>query len=75
MPLPRLPANLGHQVTTRNFSLLEMVAREWGSSFRAPNHGAYVFSNGRRFDSTDMGFTGIYGPAKSQTLKQKYTGT
>jgi hypothetical protein len=52
-----------------------MVAREWGSSFRAPNHGAYVFSNGRRFDSTDMGFTGIYGPAKSQTLKQKYTGT
>lgn len=60
MPLPPLPSSLGHQVTTRQFSLLEMVSRAWGSEFQAPDHGVYVWSNGRRFDSTDQGFTGIY---------------
>ena len=48
------------RVTTRNFSLVEMVSRAWGSEFRAPDHGIYEFSNGRRFDSTDIGETGIY---------------
>ena len=62
MPLPPLPPNLGRQVTTRNFSLLEMVSREWGSSFKAPDHRIYEWSNGRGFDSTDIGYTGIYGP-------------
>ena len=51
---------LGFPVSTRQFSLLEMVERSWGSEFRAPDHGIYQFSNGRRFDSTDMGSTGIY---------------
>ena len=38
-----------------------MVSREWGSEFRAPDHGIYVFDGGvRRFDSTDTGTTGIY---------------
>jgi hypothetical protein len=38
-----------------------MVSREWGSSFRAPDHGVYSFGNGqRKFDSTDIGTTGIY---------------
>lgn len=60
MPLPPLNPDLGNQVTTRQFSLLEMVERSWGSEFRAPDHGIYEFSNGRRFDSTDMGTTGIY---------------
>ena len=60
MPLPSLNSNLGNQVTTRSFSLQEMVERAWGSEFRAPDHGIYQFSNGRRFDSTDMGTTGIY---------------
>jgi hypothetical protein len=56
-----VPANLGHQVTTRNFSLLELVARAWGSEFRAPDHGVYQFDGGtRRFDSTDQGTTGFY---------------
>jgi hypothetical protein len=60
MPQP-LPPSLGRQVTTRTFSLSEMVSREWGSSFKAPDHGIYVFGNGvRRFDSTDIGTTGIY---------------
>ena len=47
-------------ITTRNFSLKDLVVREWGSEFAAPDHGIYKFSNGRRFDSTDLGQTGIY---------------
>jgi hypothetical protein len=60
MAFPPLSPDLGRQVTSRNFSLLEMVERSWGSEFRAPDHGIYQFSGGRRFDSTDMGTTGIY---------------
>jgi hypothetical protein len=56
-PAPPLPIM---KVTTRNFSLEEMASREWGPSFRAPDHRVYQFSNGRGFDSTDMGNTGIY---------------
>jgi hypothetical protein len=60
MALPPLNSKLGNQVSSRQFSLLEMVERAWGSEFRAPDHGIYTWSNGRRFDSTDMGTTGIY---------------
>jgi|ERR1700679_2415895 len=60
MALPPLNPSLGRQVTSRNFSLLEMVERAWGSEWSAPDHGAYQFSGGRRFDSTDYGTTGIY---------------
>ena len=51
---------LGLPVTTRSFSLLDMVQREWGGEFKAPDHRIYNFSGGRSFDSTDMGTTGIY---------------
>jgi hypothetical protein len=60
MAIPRIPPQNGLPVTTRSFSLKEMVVREWGSEFAAPDHGAYQFSNGRRFDSTDLGQTGFY---------------
>jgi hypothetical protein len=63
VPLPPM------KVTTRAFSLEEMVAREWGSSFHAPDHGVYVFSNNRRFDSTDMGNTGIYEKGEEDPAK------
>ncbi len=53
MPISQL------KVTARQFSLEEMVSREWGSSFRAPDHRIYNFT-GRAFDSTDIGTTGIY---------------
>lgn len=59
MAIP-IPQALGLPVTTRNFSVNEMVRREWGSEFSAPDHGIYQFSNGRRFDSTDLGTTGFY---------------
>lgn len=68
-----LNPKLGFPVSTRQFSLLEMVSREWGPEFRSPDHRIYNFT-GRSFDSTDLGFTGIYGPPGTQTLKQKYTG-
>lgn len=51
---------LGLPVTTQSFSLLDMVQREWGSEYRAPDHRIYQFSGQRYFDSTDIGTTGIY---------------
>lgn len=56
-----VPPQLGRPVTTRTFSLNEMVSRAWGPEFKAPDHGVYVFGGGsRRFDSTDIGTTGFY---------------
>ncbi len=62
MAAPILPASLGRPVTSRQFSWKEMVIRQWGSEYSAPDHGVYQFSNGRRFDSTDLGTTGFYRP-------------
>lgn len=55
-----IPPELGKPVTTRQFSWKEMVIRQWGSEFSAPDHRIYNFSGGRSFDSTDLGTTGIY---------------
>lgn len=60
MPAPIIPPQLGKPVTSRQFSWKEMVIRQWGSEFSAPDHGIYQFSNGRSFDSTDLGTTGFY---------------
>ena len=56
-----MSANLGFKVTSRSLDWGEMSRRAWGSEFNAPDHGIYEFSNGRKFDSTDRGFTGLYG--------------
>jgi hypothetical protein len=69
-----LNPKLGFPVSTRTFSLLEMTARAWGSEWRAPDHRVYEWSNGRGYDSTDLGFTGIYGPVQEIHSKLKYTG-
>jgi hypothetical protein len=61
--MPTLPASLGRPVTSRSFSWKEMVIRMWGSEYAAPDHRIYQFSNGRNFDSTDIGITGIYRPS------------
>lgn len=64
MTTPLIPAlnqnNLGAPVTTRNISWLDLVMRAWGTEFRAPDHGVYEFSGGRKYDSTDLDDTGIY---------------
>jgi len=58
-----IPPSNGKPVTTRNFSLYEMVARAWGSEFKAPDHGVYQFGGGAiRKDSTDMTTNGFYRP-------------
>ena len=62
MPLPYLSPKLGKQVTFRQITWKEMAIRAWGSEYRAPDHGVYTFSNGRRFDSTDMTTSGFYRP-------------
>lgn len=53
--------NLGNQVTTRDYSWLEMCQTAWGSEFYAPDHKIYLWANGRAFDSSDKGLSGIYG--------------
>ena len=68
-----LNPKLGFPVSTRTFSLLEMVSREWGPEFRSPDHRIYRFTS-RDFDSTDLGTTGIYGAQGSLSSKTKYTG-
>lgn len=55
------PKNLGNKVKTRVTNWLDLAMRAWGSEFHAPDHGVYEFSNGRKFDSTDKGLTGLYG--------------
>lgn len=57
----QLYARLGNKVTTRTISWRDQVTRAWGGEFNAPDHNIYYFSNGRGFDSTDRGKTGIYG--------------
>jgi len=52
--------NLGYRVTTRQISFRDQVVRSWGDQWAAPDHKIYEFSNGRSFDSTDQGSTGIY---------------
>ena len=55
------PNNLGHKVSTRDLNWGDLVHRAWGAEFNAPDHGMYEWSNGRKFDSTDKGKTGLYG--------------
>jgi hypothetical protein len=51
-----------------------MVERAWGSEFFAPDHRIYQFGGVRFFDSTDMGYTGIYGPSQFNLLLDDNTG-
>jgi hypothetical protein len=58
--MANLPSSLGQPVSTRQFSLLELVVRAWGSEFNSPDHRVYQFGGVRFFDSTDLGYTGFY---------------
>jgi hypothetical protein len=58
--MPLIPPELGSKVTARDYSWEDRCTRAWGSEFRAPDHGIYVFT-GRKYDSTDKNRTGIYG--------------
>ena len=52
--------NQGPKVSWRTINWLDLATRAWGSEFRAPDHGVYEFSGGRKFDSTDQTNSGIY---------------
>jgi hypothetical protein len=60
MSAPNPNSNLGAPVVTRTISWRDLAERTWGADFRAPDHGVYQFSSGRKFDSTDLDSTGIY---------------
>lgn len=67
MPTPTPPAaynltNLGGPVVAREYIWRDFALRAWGAEFYSPDHGAYRWSNGRQFDSTDRGTTGVYNP-------------
>jgi hypothetical protein len=66
--MPDIPSKLGKKVHTREINWLAQVERAWGSEFNAPDHGIYEFSNSRKFDSTDMGRTGVYGVSGENIL-------
>jgi len=59
MSAPNL-SNLGNKVAVRTLSWASLVQNAWGSEWNAPDHNVYQFSNGRGYDSTDRGSTGIY---------------
>jgi hypothetical protein len=54
--------NLGNPGVTTQRSWNDLAVRAWGGEWNAPDHNSYQFSNGRGFDSTDTGSTGIYNP-------------
>lgn len=62
------PSNLGPKVSTRTLNWLDLVTKAWAGEFYAPDKGAYGFSKGRNFDSTDTGRTGIYGVSGDAVL-------
>lgn len=57
-----IPISLGSPVVTRTFNWLDIVIDAWQQEFYAPDHAVYQWSSGRKYDSTDQMFTGIYGP-------------
>jgi hypothetical protein len=68
------PNNLGSKVTSRDINWADLVHRAWGSEFNAPDHGIYEWSNGRKYDSTDKGTTGLYGVNGKVTLWVNQSG-
>jgi uncharacterized phage protein gp47/JayE len=72
--MANLPSSLGQPVSTRQFSLTELVTRAWGSEYFAPDHRIYQFGGVRFFDSTDLGFTGIYSAGQFTLLLDDSTG-
>lgn len=67
-------SNLGHRVSSRQLNWQQLVEQAWGAEYAAPDHGAYEFSNGRKFDSTDRGLTGLYGVEVTPPFEFDYAG-
>jgi len=59
-PKRSLP-NISYKVTYRVVLQRDLVIRAWGSEWAEDDHKIYEWSNGREFDSSDRGVSGIYG--------------
>ncbi len=68
------PTNLGYKVSSREVNWLQMVQRAWGADFTAPDPGMYEFSNGRLYESTDRGRSGLYGVDVTAPFEFDYAG-
>lgn len=68
------PNNLGARVSVRDLNWQQLVQRAWGAEYVAPDKGAYEFSNGRKWDSTDRGLTGLYGVVVTPPFEFDYAG-
>jgi len=55
-----IPPKFGYPVTYRQYDWRTQVVRAFGPEFYRPDT-AYRFNNGRRFDDSDKGTTGVYG--------------
>jgi hypothetical protein len=52
--------NISYKVTYRNVVWRDQVIRAWGETWAENDHDIYEWPNGRDFDSSDKGITGIY---------------
>lgn len=68
------PNNLGARVSARDFNWADLVRRAWGPEFSMPDKGVYEFSNGRKWESTDRGLTGVYGVRPTPPFEFDYDG-
>lgn len=57
-----LDVKIRFTTTFRSFTWRDQAVRAWGGEFHSPDRGIYEFSNGRKFDSTDLNKVGIYNP-------------
>jgi len=60
-PPPKALPNISYKVTYRTLTQRDLAIRAWGEEWAENDHDIYEWSNGREFDSTDKGITGIYG--------------
>lgn len=60
-PPPKALRNISYKVTYRVVTQRDLAIRAWGEEWAENDHDIYEWSNGREFDSTDKGITGIYG--------------
>jgi hypothetical protein len=55
--------NITYKVTYREITQRDLAVRAWGEEWAENDHDVYEWSNGRDFDSTDKGVTGLYASA------------
>lgn len=57
---PKHLPNISYKVTYRTVTQRDLAIQAWGEEWSEDDHDIYEWSNGRMFDSTDRGNTGLY---------------